>query len=152
MRDISFSFNPRKRVGLIGPKGCGKTTLLRILTGEDVPDSGQVTLTPSNLRPGYLPKGLELAVIEDDHPVSALSGGQKTHLSLALVLLSDPQLLLLDEPINHLDIPSRELFEQALSQFEGAVLTVVHDRYFIQRFANQVWVADTQERGIVRPT
>jgi len=60
LKDISFSINFGERVGLIGPNGCGKTTLLRILTGEDLADSGHVSLTPSNLRLGYLPQGFNI--------------------------------------------------------------------------------------------
>ena len=58
---------------------------------------------------------------------------------LAGVLLAEPQVLLLDEPINHLDIPSRARFEQALRTFEGTMLAVIHDRYFMERFATEVW-------------
>jgi len=72
-------------------------------------------------------------------PISHLSGGQKTRLMLSKVLMLNPQLLILDEPINHLDIPSRTQFEKALSEFEGTILAVVHDRYFIEGFAAQIW-------------
>jgi ATP-binding cassette subfamily F protein 3 len=72
-------------------------------------------------------------------PVELLSYGQRTRLLLARLVAEGSNCLLLDEPINHLDIPSRAQFEQALGQFEGAVLAVVHDRYFIQRFANEIW-------------
>ncbi len=209
LRDISFSVKPGERVGLIGPNGCGKTTLLRILTGEEIPDSGQVTLTPSNLRLGYLPQGfdpapnvsvsqlikqatgdinmlqseltrlaeslarepdqpklqtkydlvlskiehlgqidpgmapaildsLELSSIESDHPAASLSGGQKTRFSLALLLLSDPQLLLLDEPTNHLDIAMLEWLEGWLTSFPGAALIVTHDRTFLERTVSRI--------------
>jgi ATPase subunit of ABC transporter with duplicated ATPase domains len=63
-------------------------------------------------------------------------------LALALLVARGSNLLLLDEPINHLDIPSRERFEQALTHFEGTILAVVHDRYFIERFATEIWWAD----------
>jgi ATP-binding cassette subfamily F protein 3 len=72
-------------------------------------------------------------------PITLLSYGQRTRLLLAKLVAVGCNCLLLDEPINHLDIPSRIQFEQALDQFEGAVLTVVHDRYFIQRFAEEIW-------------
>jgi ATPase subunit of ABC transporter with duplicated ATPase domains len=73
-------------------------------------------------------------------------------LSLALLVAQGCNFLLLDEPINHLDIPSRSQFEQALTQFEGTVLAVVHDRYFIERFATDVWqvAGDGIERQILR--
>ena len=72
-------------------------------------------------------------------PVGNLSFGERARLSLALLVGSGCNLLLLDEPVNHLDIPARGRFEQALSQFRGTVLAVAHDRYFIQAIATHVW-------------
>lgn len=72
-------------------------------------------------------------------PIRDLSYGERARLALGMLVLRGCNLLLLDEPVNHLDIPSRERFEQALSDFEGTVLAVVHDRYFVQRFATGVW-------------
>jgi ATP-binding cassette subfamily F protein 3 len=72
-------------------------------------------------------------------PVALLSYGQRARLMLALLVAQNCNCLLLDEPINHLDIPSRTQFEQALEQFNGAVLAVVHDRYFLSHFADTVW-------------
>ena len=72
-------------------------------------------------------------------PVGSLSYGERARLALAKLVAGGCNLLLLDEPINHLDIPSREQFEQGLAAFEGTVLVVVHDRYFIQRFATGLW-------------
>jgi ATP-binding cassette subfamily F protein 3 len=79
--------------------------------------------------------------------VAGLSFGERSRLALATLVLQGCNFLLLDEPINHLDIPSRARFEQALAGFEGAVLAVVHDRYFIERFATRVWKV---EGGTVR--
>jgi ATP-binding cassette subfamily F protein 3 len=73
-------------------------------------------------------------------PIEQLSYGERSRLMLAILVAQGCNFLLLDEPINHLDIPSREQFEQALANFEGTVLAVVHDRYFIQRFASEMWV------------
>jgi ATP-binding cassette subfamily F protein 3 len=80
-------------------------------------------------------------------PVGSLSLGERARLALAKLVAAGCNLLLLDEPINHLDIPSRERFEQGLSAFEGTVLAVVHDRYFIERFATGLW---SVEGGIIR--
>jgi ATP-binding cassette subfamily F protein 3 len=71
--------------------------------------------------------------------VRELSFGERARLSLARLVAQGSNFLLLDEPINHLDIPSRERFEQALAQFDGTILAVVHDRYFINRFAAELW-------------
>ncbi|GAF77924.1 unnamed protein product [marine sediment metagenome] len=71
-----------------------------------------------------------------------LSFGERARLTLVTFVVQGCNFLLLDEPINHLDIPSRSRFEQALSQFNGTVLAVVHDRYFIQRFASETWILD----------
>jgi ATP-binding cassette subfamily F protein 3 len=72
-------------------------------------------------------------------PLGKLSYGERARLALACLVASGCNLLLLDEPINHLDVPSRARFEQALATFEGTVLAVVHDRYFIQGFASEIW-------------
>jgi len=72
-------------------------------------------------------------------PLGSLSFGERARLALAKLVAAGCSLLLLDEPINHLDIPSRERFEQGLAAFQGTVLAVVHDRYFIERFATAVW-------------
>jgi ATP-binding cassette subfamily F protein 3 len=82
----------------------------------------------------YLFKGDDVFV-----PISNLSFGERSRLTLATLVAQGCNLLLLDEPINHLDIPSRTCFEQALAQFKGSVLVVVHDRYFIEGFATEIW-------------
>ncbi|MCK5313467.1 MAG: ABC-F family ATP-binding cassette domain-containing protein, partial [Anaerolineales bacterium] len=73
------------------------------------------------------------------HPIGKLSYGERARLSLACLVAAGKNLLLLDEPVNHLDIPSRARFEQALTGFEGTILAVVHDRYFIEGFAREIW-------------
>ncbi|MBN1640768.1 MAG: ABC-F family ATP-binding cassette domain-containing protein [Anaerolineae bacterium] len=78
-------------------------------------------------------------------PIGALSYGERARLALAKLVAQGCNLLLLDEPINHLDIPSREEFEQGLSRFDGTVLAVVHDRYFIERFATRLWAIHHRE-------
>lgn len=164
-----------QRIALVGPNGCGKTTLLRTITGAVPPLSGVARLG-SNVRPGYMTQEQEelnpalnaLSSIQrevafnetnaraflhyflfsgDDvfTQVSQLSYGERARLSLACMVARGCNLLMLDEPINHLDIPSRTRFEQALAQFQGTILAVVHDRYFIQGFANLIWeVRDRQ--------
>ena len=77
-------------------------------------------------------------------PIKRLSYGERARLSLALLVARGCNFLLLDEPINHLDVPSRERFEQAMRAYEGAVLAVVHDRFFIERFATSVWAMEGQ--------
>jgi ATP-binding cassette subfamily F protein 3 len=72
-------------------------------------------------------------------PTGELSFGEKSRLTLAILVLQGCNFLILDEPLNHLDIPSRTRFEQALSSYSGTILTVIHDRYFIERFATDVW-------------
>ena len=77
-------------------------------------------------------------------PSGDLSFGERARLQLALLVSRGCTFLLLDEPLNHLDIPSRARFEQALENFEGTVLAVVHDRYFIERFASDIWLVEQQ--------
>jgi ATP-binding cassette, subfamily F, member 3 len=79
--------------------------------------------------------------------VSELSYGERARLALATLVAQGCNFLILDEPLNHLDIASRERFEQALAQFEGTALVIAHDRYFIERFATQVWQV---EQGTIK--
>lgn len=205
LQDISFSISNNERIGLIGPNGCGKTTLMRILAGVEQPDSGTVASTRPNLRIGYLTQGMDfdpegtiqstlhlnpvsqaeleseiaslasalatnpndsyiqtkydftlhqlaitdnqlpitlaplgLADISLDTPIKHLSGGQKTRLMLARVLLEEPHLLLLDEPTNHLDIQMLEWLEEWLNRFQGAALIVSHDRAFLDNTVTSI--------------
>lgn len=215
LKDVSFSINHNERLGLIGPNGCGKTTLLQILAGLETPDEGQITLSTPDLRIGYLAQGFELdpdlslgeviyktvgesnrfeaeveqlasalaaepnrkdlqsaydtalqclnqispldssrqvkilaalglAEVPKDQPIRKLSGGQKTRLALGFVLFKDPHLLLLDEPTNHLDIQMLEWLESWLSSFPGAALIVSHDRTFLDRTVNRILDLDPE--------
>lgn len=158
-----------ERIALIGENGKGKTTLLRTILKQIPPLEGQARLgvdiqpgymaqTQEELNPDLnvlqsLQQGAAfsetdarrflsyfLFIGEDVFKrVGQLSYGERARLSLAGIVASGCNFLILDEPINHLDIPSRSRFEQALSTFQGSILAVVHDRYFIDGFATGIW-------------
>ena len=169
---INLDVRAGQRIALVGPNGCGKTTLLRTMAGLLPPMAGKMMLG-KNVRLGYMSQEQELldpdetalsiiqsmAALDDtearsflhyylftgDDPVRevrTLSYGERARLSLACLVVQGSNYLLLDEPVNHLDIPSRARFEQALGLFDGTVLAVVHDRYFIEHFATEVWKID----------
>ncbi|MGE5603057.1 MAG: ribosomal protection-like ABC-F family protein [Nitrososphaerales archaeon] len=170
--EVNLHLGYGERAMLIGPNGTGKTTLLKLITGELQAWAGEIRLG-RGVKVGYMaqeqenlePKATPLSLIrraapldETDArsflhyflfggdevftPVGRLSFGERSRLSLALLAVQGCNFLLLDEPINHLDIPSRERFEQAIARFEGTVLAVVHDRYFIERLATVIWVME----------
>jgi ATP-binding cassette subfamily F protein 3 len=177
LEDIGFVLNDGERVGLIGPNGTGKSTLLRCVAGVELPDSGSISLTHGQ-RIGYLPQafaedaagtfghvieeaasegsprpeaiigGLGLGEIDPSTPVQQLSGGQKTRLGLATLLLGAPDVLLLDEPTNHLDIEALEWLEGFVSHYRGAVLIVSHDRVFLDATVDRVLYLDPETRTL----
>jgi len=181
LQEIDLTVHLGQRIVLAGPNGTGKTTLLRIIAGRIPPLAGRVRLgagvqlgymtqEQEDLNPAWTPlrtiqeitRGGETEARTFLHqflfggddvfvPVGALSYGERARLSLARLVALRCNFLLLDEPVNHLDIPSRTRFEQALAKFDGTVLAVVHDRYFIEGFASEVWrvEGDGVKRGWV---
>ncbi len=168
-RDLTFQLQRGERVFLLGPNGCGKTTLLRLLTGELSADEGFFKLG-SRVSVGYydqiqahldynktaldqlwdaypsltqteLRNALATFLFYGDEvfqPIRQLSGGERARLLLLKLMLAQDNLLLLDEPTNHLDIASREALEAAMEQYDGTLLVVSHDRYFINRMATRI--------------
>ena len=167
--DLSLEVRQGERIALLGANGTGKTTLLRLISGQVEADSGTVRLG-AKVRPGYFSQEQEglnstdrvLDTVRAVAPISEmdartflhyflfsgdeafrrvaqLSYGERARLVLARLVLSRVNFLLLDEPLNHLDITSRHQFEEALTNFDGTVVTVVHDRYFVEQFAERVW-------------
>ena len=159
-------------VGLLGPNGSGKTTLLRTIIGELPPVSGQVHLGHNvrvgyysqthaglNAERSIIDEIRQASVLSEEgartflgrflfsgddvfKPIGALSGGERSRVALAKLTLQGSNFLILDEPTNHLDLLSRQLLEEILGEFEGTLLFVSHDRYFIDRLATKVWVIE----------
>ncbi len=177
-RDVTLTLRAGERIALVGPNGSGKTTLARLIEGELEPLDGRIRLgagvklgyyaqeqeeldpesTPYEAVRSVAPMNqtevrtfLHCFLFSGDEvflPVANLSFGERARLSLACLVAQGCNFLLLDEPINHLDIPSRSRFEQAMTAFQGTVLAIVHDRYFIERFATGLW---SIQDGTIRP-
>jgi len=168
LRDIQLLLRYGDRAGLIGPNGSGKSLLVRMILDEVEPDQGSIYIGPSikpgyyaqefeTLDPkiglletickaGNFPENRGVAFLKKfnfvyeqrDTLVGALSGGERARLQIALITLSDANFLLLDEPTNHLDIPSCEVLEDALLDFDGTILAISHDRYFLDRIVDRI--------------
>jgi len=120
---LSLTVTPASRIGVLGPNGVGKSTLLRVLAGLEEPDSGTIAREPSDL---------SLAYLAQERQVPGLSGGEAAREKLQAILSSDADVLLLDEPTNDLDFAALELLERFVAGHRGGLVVVSHDRAFLE--------------------
>lgn len=185
IRDFSYIFLKNDRVGFVGPNGCGKSTLMKLICGQEQPDQGSVTIGQT-VKIGYYaqeigeeqmsPQQRVIDYIRDtaeyvetaEGKLSAarmlekflfagedqygllgkLSGGERRRLYLLKVLMEAPNVLILDEPTNDLDITTLQILESYLDTFQGIVITVSHDRYFLDRVVGRIFAFE--ENGLIR--
>ena len=185
-KDVTYAFAPDDRVGIIGPNGVGKSTLMNIVTGQLEPDTGTVDIgttihigyfdqhsedlfkNPNQRVIDYLKETAELVTTADGSVITAsqmlerflfppnqqyaplhkLSGGERRRLFLLQVLMSAPNLLILDEPTNDLDVQTLGVLEEYLEEFNGCVIVVSHDRYFLDRTVNTIFAFEGN--GVLR--
>lgn len=173
IKDFTYTFLKTDRVGILGHNGCGKTTLMKLITGELKPDSGTIeigdtvkigyysqeaeSMDPTEKVIDYIKDTAEIIKTEDGYitaaqmlekflfegslqyqPIGKLSGGEKRRLYLAKVLMEAPNVLILDEPTNDLDISTLCILEDFLDSFRGILIAVSHDRYFLDRVARRM--------------
>ena len=173
--DVNLEVTGGERIALLGDNGTGKSTFLKILLGEEFADAGKIRFGPTvkvgylpqivrfdhpernlvdtmlyetNCTPQEARDRLAAFMFRGEDvfkQVSALSGGERSRLRLCILMGQKINLLVLDEPTNHLDIASREWIEAAVEGYEGVLLFVSHDRYFIDRFASRVWMLENRQ-------
>jgi len=174
IKNVSFSIKKTDKICVIGKNGKGKSTLLKLITGDLIPISGDINihqktnfgyfgqmnidrLSPNNSVyqeiQSYVPEMEETKVRQvcgsmmfssrlSGKPIKVLSGGEKSRVMLGKILLKPANLLMLDEPTNHLDLDSCESLLQAIKAFDGAVMMVTHDEYFLREVANKLVIFD----------
>ena len=174
INDFTYYTIRNERIGIVGENGCGKTTLLKMLVGEEIPDSGAITMGET-IQIGYFSQMAESMNPEERvidyvknvaeyirtskgltsasqmcerflftpeiqyNPIGKLSGGEKRRLYLLKILMAAPNVLVLDEPTNDLDIATLTILEDYLDYFEGIVIVVSHDRYFLDRVVDRIF-------------
>ena len=181
IRDFDYILLRGERIGIIGPNGCGKSTLMKLMAGLETPDAGEIEVGETikigyfaqevpdmdgrervidyirNIgeyiptRDGKISAAMMLERFLFDSamqytPVSKLSGGEKRRLYLCRVLMEAPNVLLLDEPSNDLDIPTLTILEDYLDSFAGIVVAVSHDRYFLDNMADRIFAFEGNGR------
>jgi len=172
LNNIKFLIRHNERVGLIGANGVGKSVLLRLILEREQPTSGEIKIGPSvkvgyyaqehetldfnqtvidAVRlAGNMSEGRAVSLLtrylftyqQATQRIGSLSGGERSRLQLALLVLSGANFLLLDEPTNNLDIASAEVLENALNDFNGTVLVISHDRYFLDRTVSRIFALE----------
>ncbi len=168
LKDVNLTMWIGERVGIIGPNGAGKTVLFRCILGQEEPDRGEIYVGPSTTRAYYSQEhetlnfdntiaeevrrvkpmldrelfgllGRFLFRAEDSKKkIRNLSGGEKARVQMAKLMLQSANLLMLDEPTNHLDIQSAEVLEESLEDYNGSLLMISHDRYFLDNVATRI--------------
>jgi ATP-binding cassette subfamily F protein uup len=176
-RGVDVSLDPRERLGIVGPNGAGKSTLLRVIAGELAPAEGAVAVGTTVVLGTFAQQGIELdpatsveqAVAGPTRrpdwqdarflerfwfdadaqraPIGLLSGGERRRLQLVLTLRAQPNVILLDEPTNDLDLDTLRVLEDVLEDWPGAVVVVSHDRAFLERTVTDVLVIDDEHPG-----
>lgn len=173
VKDFTYYTIRNERIGIVGENGCGKTTLLKMIIGQELPDCGEITIGET-VKIGYFSQLVEEMNPEERvidyvknvaeyiktsrgmtsaaqmcerflftpelqyNPIGRLSGGERRRLYLLKVLMTAPNVLILDEPTNDLDIATLTILEDYLDDFEGIVMAVSHDRYFLDRIADRI--------------
>ncbi|WP_027204134.1 ABC-F family ATP-binding cassette domain-containing protein [Butyrivibrio fibrisolvens] len=178
IKDFTFTFTRDDRIGILGPNGCGKTTLMKMIVGSIPPDSGHIeigetvkigyyaqeadTMDDNQRVIDYVKDTAEYIKTDDGYisasqmcekflfegslqyqPIGKLSGGEKRRLYLCKVLMEAPNVLILDEPTNDLDIKTLQILEDYLDSFPGIVIAVSHDRYFLDRVGRRMLTFDS---------
>ena len=145
LKDVSFHLEDKEKAAIVGINGSGKTTLLRCILGIEEADEGSIAFSKEKKMDYLAQQHADIEAENEDY--DTLSGGQKTRKRLEEILQEKPDLLILDEPTNHLDIGSIQWLEKVLKRYDGAVLLVSHDRYFLDKIVTKVI---DLERGKVR--
>ena len=136
LKEVSFHLEEKEKAAIVGINGSGKTTLLRCILGIEEADEGGIAFSKDK-KMAYLAQQ-HADMEQEDEEYESLSGGQKTKKRLEEILMEKPDLLILDEPTNHLDIGSIQWLEKVLKRYDGTVLLVSHDRYFLDKIVTKV--------------